>query len=207
MNMNITAAFTIGIGSVSVEEHLPTLRKLFADYGSNLKNVQEDGQGMVTTLVDYFSGNEQTNHLTNNTELAPLRASIEEAARIYAQGCGYAADKYTVEVSTFWLNEMTSGQDHKLHSHYGYNFSGCIYVDMPENAPGINFESFRCRYDMRKMDVAQYTTFNAGAWGFQPIEGQLFIWESWLQHQVNPSTHEGVRRTAAFDVIMKRIPQ
>jgi uncharacterized protein (TIGR02466 family) len=205
--MNIAPTFSVGIGSTSVQEHLPTLRKLFTDCQGELQIVYEGGQGMLTSLGDYFSGDPQTNHLDTNAGLEPLRAAIEDAARVYAAGCGYAADKYTVEVANFWLNEMTAGQMHKPHNHYGYNFSGCIYVDMPKDAPGIRFDSFKGRYDTRKLDIAQYTIFNSAAWDFQPTEGQLFIWESWLQHQVIPSQYEGVRRTAAFDVVMKRIPQ
>ena len=207
MEMNITPTFSIGIASVSVKEHLPVMRKLFGTSSKKLRPVVEGGRKLfTTTLLEYSADTPTTNHLDEHEELAPLRASIEEAAQNYALVCGYAANKYKPEVANFWLNEMTSGQIHPRHTHYGYNFSGCIYVDMPKGASGISFGSFRDRYDKRALDVEQYTMFNAGGWDFYPTEGQLFIWESWVAHQVNPAQYKGVRRVAGFDVVMKRKP-
>jgi uncharacterized protein (TIGR02466 family) len=206
--MNVAPTFAVGIGNTSVEEHLPILRQLFVEHRKDIKPSSQQGKELFsTTLTGYFTDSGATNHLNQHKELFLLRKSIEAAAQSYASTCGYAMAEYVPEVANFWLTEMVAGQTHPKHIHYGYSFSGCIYIDMPENAPGISFLSFRDRYDTHPLNIERYTMFNSGIFDLRPAEGQLLIWESWLAHQVNPGQFDGVRRVAGFDIAMKHIPQ
>ena len=207
--IEINVPFTTPVGVSDISEHLPYLRKLFVDRADEMQiAVHPEINNRFKTTMDAYGPFNWTNNLDDSPESTKLKETIYLAAKEYANACGNAGDKYEPFIVNFWLNEMESGQAHVFHNHSGgMHFSGCIYIDMPENAAGITFKSFRDRFDYIPIAEETYTTFNSSTWKFSPTEGQLYIWESWMMHAVQPSTFEGIRRSAAFDVVMKRIVQ
>jgi len=204
--MELLTPFVFGVGVFDLSEHLPHLRDLFVKNKKKM-SAASNTRGLNTTLLSYAPGVKIADCLDNSVGGNSLRATIELVAKEYAAGCSYKTDGYTPEVSGAWINEMVSGGVHPGHNHPGKTFAGCIYIDMPPNAPGIKFTSPRSRFDYSGLDIAQFTPLNSQMWELTPGEGQLYIWESWLYHGVEDSAagFEGVRRSMAFDVIMKPI--
>ena len=196
--MDIVTPFVVPVAVVDVSKHLPLLRELFT--GSKNKIVPS-GPGFGTTLANYMFG-ATSNCLPQSEKGLELRRDVEKAAVDLATFMGYETDICQPEVKNFWLNEMGSGATHEIHSHFNVHFSGCIYVDLPDNSGNIVFSSFRERYDYVPMRMSEYTIYNSNTWGYTPKEGQLFRWESWIRHGVPATAFEGVRRSAAFDVFM-----
>ena len=201
--MELQTPFVASIGVFDVVEHLPYLRKLFIDKADELLlGTANHARVDFKTTMTVYTPLGGINILDSSEEANKIKAAIGVAAKEYANSCGNTGDKYTPTTVNFWLNEMESGQTHRFHNHPGMHLSGCIYVDMPENTSGITFKSFKERFDYMSLDAAKYTPFNAGSWAFSPTEGQLYIWESWLQHGVEAAEYAGVRRSIAFDVVM-----
>lgn len=199
--MQIGTPFAVPLAICDFSSHLPFLLRRFGE----VKNLNESSPGHATNLKDYEIDGSVNEHLGNSVEADSLRTAIAQTAFQLAEKMGYAVKKYEPVVKNFWMNEMVAGAVHPKHSHYGNHFSGCMYIDVPQNSGGIKFSSPVERFDRPKLDVETYTPFNSMTWLFNPEPGQLFIWESWIQHEVPASQFEGVRRSAAFDVIMKRI--
>ena len=199
--MHLMTPFVMSVGICNVNDSVPYLRQLFKNKADKLVSIQNNNHS--TTLAAY-SPLEYVNDLDDSEESNKVRDQIKSAAMEYATECGYAADKYEPVVVGFWLNEMHSSGKHPIHSHHGLTFSGCIYIDMPLNTSGLRIHSYRARFDYSAMAINNQTVYNASLWEFNPREGQLYLWESWIQHEVIPAEYEGVRRSAAFDVVMKR---
>jgi uncharacterized protein (TIGR02466 family) len=198
--MEIQTPFITPIAVFDVSKHLPFLRAAFK-YAKQQELFKHSKPGFNTTLRIYAM-NVDSDCLPLNEEAAELKQDITNAAVKLAAFMGYTTDEYQPTVKNFWLNEMVSGAEHSLHSHYGVHFSGCIYVDMPDNSGSIVFNSHRERFDYQIMNATKQTAFNSSNWAFAPKEGQLFLWESWIRHYVPAATFEGVRHTAGLDVIM-----
>ena len=200
--MNLLTGFSTVVGDSIVSDCLPFLRKLFVDLDNRLQAPIEFSKNFRTTLAEYNSL-EISNVLDESEEANKVRAVIELAAKDYSIACGYDSYRYTPVVVNFWLNEMKASATHRYHSHPGMHFSGCIYIDMPPKAPGIGFRSHKDRFDYKNIRIKEYNTFNSPGWIINPEEGHLCIWESWVQHGVDSTVYEGVRRSVAFDVVMK----
>ena len=203
--MELHTPFVASVGIFDVADHLPYLRKLFADKVDALimgASTPNRAYANFKTTMSVYKPLGGISSLDESKEADKLKDAIGAAAKEYANSCGYTGDKYNPIVVNFWLNEMESGQTHGYHNHAGMHFSGCIYVDMPENTSGIKFKSFKDRFDYIPLNIEKYTPLNAGSWVFSPSEGQLYIWESWLQHGVEAAEYTGVRRSIAFDVVM-----
>jgi len=179
----------------------------FVEYGKSLFDGQVEltetqGAASYKTSIRYYdSGN------TNSIELessAPLKEFICKCAVEFATTLSYAVELYEPVTKNIWINEMVSGSHHKLHNHYGTNFSGCFYLEVPENSGFITFETLLGRYDRAPMEIKEYTVFNSGSWTVATKRGDLLMWESFLQHQVKPTVYEGKRLCLGFDVVMNR---
>ena len=189
--------FVIPVVVADVQEHLPYLRALFT-----LAHAKEEFctfmPGFQTTLDNYntlqppydFAGRPQ------------LYEDIKELVSSSGKLLGYAHSGYTPVVRRLWLNEMQSGSESRTHSHIGNHFSACIYVDVPKGADSIVFNSPKQRFDYETIEISEYTPYNSTQWTFNPREGELYLWESWMQHSVPRLEFAGTRRTVALDIVM-----
>jgi len=178
----------------------------FVEYGKSLFDgrialFSTDGEASYKTSIKYYDSGRTNSVQIFNSE--PLKEFICTCAIEFAKAIGYSAELYEPSAN-IWINEMTSGSHHKLHNHYGMNFSGCFYIEVPENSGHITFQTLLERYDRSPLDAKEYTVFNSGSWTVGVEKGDLLMWESFLQHQVKPTTYEGVRLCLGFDVIMNR---
>jgi uncharacterized protein (TIGR02466 family) len=181
----------------------------FVEYGKSLFDGQveltsTDGEASYKTSLAYYDSGRTNPVQFLNSE--PLKEFICKCAMEFATTIGYSAELYEPSAN-IWINEMVSGSHHKLHNHYGTNFSGCFYIEVPENSGFITFQTLLERYDRAPMEVKEYTVFNSGTWTVATKKGDLLIWESFLQHQVKPTVYEGKRLCLGFDVIMNRKEQ
>jgi len=199
--MEIQTPFITPVAVFDISKHLPLLRSLFEETKKeNLFGLVSPG--FKTTLTDP-AVSKIKNAFPQSNEMTELKQDIKNASIELATYMGYRGeDRYEPSIDKFWLNEMNSDATHPPHSHYGCHFSGCIYVDIPGDSGKIVFLSPKERYDRLSIDSAQHTVFNSMSWGFDPKEGQLFLWESWIRHFVPAATFEGVRRSVGLDVIM-----
>jgi uncharacterized protein (TIGR02466 family) len=178
----------------------------FVEYGKSLFDGQIEltstkGAASYKTSIEYYDSGRTNSAPFLNSE--PLREFICECSVEFATTLGYSTEPYEPSAS-IWINEMTSGSHHKLHNHYGTNFSGCFYIEVPENSGFISFQTLLERYDKAPIDIREYTLFNSGTWTVETKKGDLLMWESFLQHQVKPMVYEGKRLCLGFDVIMNR---
>jgi uncharacterized protein (TIGR02466 family) len=161
---------------------------------------QAKSLGHKTSLMSYSgSYNKKASALPNTKNLTRF---ICECAKEISDSFGYKTEDYEPMVKNMWINEMSSNSEAEMHSHYGSDFSGCFYVDVPEGSGFIVFETFQTRYDKAELSIKNYTAFNSGNWRIEVKTGDLLIWESFMKHKVMPMQYEGKRLSIAFDVAM-----
>jgi len=195
----IQPIFAIGIGITEGQDHLEYARSLFTTYKDRLTSVPESN-GFDTTLEDYVGEDTSKAEFAAEVSSTPFGQFILESALEYLQAQGFDTDVHEYKIKNLWLNEMVSGSSHTVHSHSGYNVSGCFYVDVPESSNKISFEGFLNRFDKKLLPTKEYTFFNSDTWTLAMSEGQLGCWNSYLRHFVPEQHFEGVRRSIAFDV-------
>jgi uncharacterized protein (TIGR02466 family) len=196
--MDIFPIFAIGLGIQKAPEGLPFARKMFAENKKMLKAVS-NVPGHLTTLGGYKRNTTIVNH-KDTTNLKNIKKLIYTHALNFFAGCGYDTTKYDLEVVNLWLNEMRNTCEHKAHSHYGYQISGCFYVDMPKNTGDILFTNNDKNVAYGMIDSKTYTVYNSMTWRMTPEEGDMYFWRSDVLHQVLSSEFNGVRRSIAFDI-------
>lgn len=198
--MNIYTPFVVPIGVFDLSRFLPDIRLAFdAAKKTGDLTVGSKKAGFWTTLKTYQDDSKED--LKFLAEPSAFENALLDASVEFASAIGYSASKENLKVRNLWLNQMESGTEHGPHRHPAKQFSGCFYVDVPENSGDIMFHSFRERFDYLPPDVQQYTVFNADTYSYAPKEGELFLWESWLKHSVPSANFVGVRRSMAIDIV------
>jgi uncharacterized protein (TIGR02466 family) len=194
--IDLKVLYALPLGIFDASEFVEEAKSLF---NGQIKLKSSKSVNHKTTLGNYLGSSPELVSLPNSK---PLKQFICECAKEFSTAIGYATEHYEPSVKNIWLNEMTSGATHELHNHYGSNFSGCFYVQVPENSGFITFETLLSRYDRAPLEVKEYKVFNSSEWNATVKQGELFLWESFVKHQVKPTAYKGKRLSIAFDVVM-----
>lgn len=97
-----------------------------------------------------------------------------------------------------WANVNEKGNWNMIHNHPGTDLSGVYYVKVPKNSGQILF------FDPRKIDtVDKAFEEQPKIIGSYPVEGNLFMFPSYLEHMVTPNESDETRISIAFNIVTK----
>ncbi len=108
----------------------------------------------------------------------------------------------------YWLNINRKNVFNPPHLHPESHYSGVYYVKVPENCPAIHFLDPRPAHIYSLPDI-NITTGNAfsnnnkydsSIYTYQPVEGKVVVFPSYLMHYVDPNPKENIRISLAFNV-------
>ena len=195
--MEIKPIFSVGIGISECPEAVAFGLELFKENKELFRDTKTNN--FSTTLKSYWHSKNAPEY-KDTKNLYEIKALILKNVIAFFQGCGYDIENYEFVLNSFWLNEMASSSFHKSHMHYGYQVSGCFYVDVPVNSGPIEFTSPFGNAPLGGFEVKEYTPYSSDSWTLLPKPGDMFIWRSDLFHGVPRTSFEGIRKSIAFDV-------
>ena len=105
-----------------------------------------------------------------------------------------------LEMTDCWVNIMGRGAVHGLHLHPLSTISGTYYVAVPRGAPGLKFEDPRLERFMAAPPRVRGARRANRPWvTLGARSGQVFLFESWLRHEVAPHPVAGERVSISFN--------
>jgi uncharacterized protein (TIGR02466 family) len=159
--------------------------------------------GLSTTLQRYNSLQDCA-ILNNQLAVAEIKKSIKQNASLFYAGLGFDVEQLEFEVVNLWLNEMCSGGIHPPHCHYGFQVSGCFYVDVPQGSNLIKFYTPLQKKEHGDNPEKEHNQYNGEFYGNYVEEGDMLFWESLLQHEVPSLKFQGIRRSIAYDLSISK---
>jgi hypothetical protein len=88
-----------------------------------------------------------------------------------------------------FFSSMDNGAYLRKHKHLHCNYSGCMYLDIGIDAPGITF-----------FDPNPYSTGIIKYTAEQLKPGTLLIWPKWLEHEIDQKLNDSPRKVFTFNV-------
>ena len=108
------------------------------------------------------------------------------------------------EYRTLWFNINKKGHYNQLHHHAQCDLSGVLWIKIPPNCGIIEFESSHSYVADNHLcslnEEYKYNTKNYNAFMFNPLEGRMLIFPSYLRHRVEPNESDEDRISVSFNL-------
>lgn len=170
---------------------------------------KRDQEGIVRSNIRSLGGWHSRSNLHYDDAYAEFTKVIDAFCSSIAEDWNYA-ENLKLEMSQLWAIINSPGSFNISHTHPGCLWSGAYYVQAPEDSGDIVFEEPRAVavavagkfQNGRKPDFAMNNIH------FTPVEGEFYIFPSWLSHHVEPnlSTMKGKkseRIVLSFNLMQK----
>ncbi|MFK3888316.1 TIGR02466 family protein [Sphingomonas sp. NPDC079357] len=124
---------------------------------------------------------------------ADLKKLLDRHVATFAKEAGFDLGGRKLKLDSLWVNVMKPGGTHSGHLHPHSVVSGTFYVAVPEGSGALKLED--PRLPMLMAAPPRDGTFVYA----EPRDGALFLWESWLRHEVLTSTAKAERISVSFN--------
>jgi uncharacterized protein (TIGR02466 family) len=129
-----------------------------------------------------------------------LKRRLDRLVKAYADDLNLDLGAGRLKLDSLWVNILKPGAGHSGHIHPHSVISGTMYVAVPPGASALRLEDPRLPLMMaappRRADAPESErTFVHLA----PSPGTVFLWESWLRHEVPPNRARTPRISVSFN--------
>ena len=124
---------------------------------------------------------------------ADLKKLLDRHVATFAREAGFDLGGRKLKLDSLWVNVMKPGGTHSGHLHPHSVVSGTFYVAVPEGSGALKLED--PRLPMLMAAPPRDGTFVYA----EPRDGALFLWESWLRHEVMTSTAKAERISVSLN--------
>jgi len=111
----------------------------------------------------------------------------------FARNCSFELGGRRLKLDSLWANVLEPGGTHSGHIHPHSVVSGTIYVAVPPGAGPLKIEDPR-------LPLMMAAPQRPGTFIYaEPKPGTIFLWESWLRHEVPAGNADRERISISFN--------
>ena len=134
---------------------------------------------------------------TRDPAFADLKRHLDRHVAAFAREAGLELGGRRLKLDSLWVNVMKPGGTHSGHLHPHSVVSGTVYLAVPPGSGALKLEDPR-------LPMLMAAPPRAGTFVYaEPQVGTVFLWESWLRHEVmphaGPAAKGGERVSASFN--------
>lgn len=157
----------------------------------------EDGAGQAWSEAHGYRGYTSYASLDDlpqrDPRFADLVRHLNRHVAAFARESGFDLGGKRLKLDSLWVNVLEPGGTHSGHIHPHSVVSGTVYIHVPPGAGPLKIEDPRLPLMMaapQRPDTFIYAT---------PQVGTVFLWESWLRHEVPAGTAAEERISISFN--------
>ncbi|MBB5698047.1 TIGR02466 family protein [Sphingomonas yantingensis] len=133
---------------------------------------------------------------------ADLKRALDKHVAAFARDCAFDLGG-RLKLDSLWVNVLKPGGTHSGHIHPHSVVSGTVYIAVPPGSGALKLEDPRLPMLMaapgRTDDAPEPLRPFVYA---EPAVGSVFLWESWLRHEVMPNAAKSDRISVSFNYRM-----
>lgn len=137
---------------------------------------------------------------SRDPDCAELVRRLNRHVAAFAADCAFHLAGRRLKLDSLWVNVLKPGGAHSGHIHPHSIVSGTVYVAVPPGAGALRLEDPRLPMLMaappRRDDAPEDLRTFVYA---EPRPGSVFLWESWLRHEVVPGAAKSERISISFN--------
>ena len=169
-----------------------------------LELAREDGAGRRWSREHGYRGYTSyasLNDLPNrDPRFAELVRHLNRHVVAFAADCAMELGVRRLKLDSLWVNVLKSGGAHSGHIHPHSVVSGTVYVAVPPGSGALKLEDPRLPMMMAAPPRHAEAPEDLRTFVYaEPQPGSVFLWESWLRHEVVPGTGKAERISISFN--------
>jgi uncharacterized protein (TIGR02466 family) len=130
---------------------------------------------------------------------ADLKRKLDKHAAAYADALNFDLGG-RLKLDSLWVNVLEPHGSHSGHIHPHSVLSGTVYVEVPPGSGALKLEDPRLPLMMAAPSRAKDAPEPQQRFIYlQPEAGSVFMWESWLRHEVTPNAARKPRISLSFN--------
>ncbi len=137
---------------------------------------------------------------TRDPRFGDLKRHLDRHVAAFAKECAFDLGGKRLKLDSLWVNLLKPGGTHSGHIHPHSVVSGTLYIAVPPGSGALKLEDPRLPMLMaaptRLPDAPQDLAPFVYA---EPQLGTIFLWESWLRHEVMPNAAKSERLSISFN--------
>ena len=165
-----------------------------------IEDIIQKGLFQNKTLTDYHS---HDSYLFD-TKLKNLKKFCEQHIENYVEQVINPIQELDFYITQSWLNVVEPGGSIHRHWHANSIISGSFYISTEEDDRIVFTDPNKAVKGILKLDQKEYNVWNSQTWFFPVENNLLFLFPSWLEHEVAPNEKATTNRISlAFNVFAK----
>ncbi len=129
-----------------------------------------------------------------------VKKALDKHVANFAKDLEYNLDGRKLVLEDLWINILPEGGNHGSHLHPHSVISGTTYVSMPDGTSSLKLEDPRSGRMMAAPPRQKEARRDLQAFIYmKPDIGDVFLWESWLRHEVPVNQSEFDRVSVSFN--------
>lgn len=139
--------------------------------------------------------------LLQHKEFEPLGRIIIQEANNFANRLELDTSRHPLKFTECWVNIYGEGHAQEMHQHANSVISGIYYVKAP---PGSGQLLIHSPYHDTMLDppILKPNGINNSIVSFEPREGLMVLFRSYVKHSVKPTKGKAERVSIAFNLLM-----
>ncbi|OYU15165.1 MAG: hypothetical protein CFE37_07175 [Alphaproteobacteria bacterium PA4] len=164
----------------------------------------EDRAGRAWAKTNGYQGYTSYASLTDlpqrDPAFADLKRHLDRHARSFADAVHFDLGGRKPKLDSLWVNVLKPGGGHSGHIHPHSIISGTLYIAVPPGAGPLKLEDPRLPLMMNAPGRTPEAPETSRPFVYRaPQPGTLFLWESWLRHEVPAGTAKSDRISISFN--------
>ena len=131
-------------------------------------------------------------NVLGDPRFASIRSFVQESIDTYVRDILKSPNK--LGIASSWCNYAQRGDRHHQHNHMNAYLSGVYYL-----TSGSTIRFLRPQLSSLMLDQTEQNPMNADVFDFEPQQGSLILFPSYLMHQVAPHELDEPRVSLAFN--------
>ncbi len=165
---------------------------------------QEDAAGRAWCRAHRYGGYTSYASLTDlptrMSVFGALKTRLDRHARAFAGSLHFDLGEGRLRLDSLWVNILKPGAAHSGHIHPHSVLSGTYYVATPPGSSALKLEDPRLPLMMAAPPRHAEAPEDTQSFVYlQPAAGDLYLWESWLRHEVPANAARTPRVSVSFN--------
>jgi uncharacterized protein (TIGR02466 family) len=129
-----------------------------------------------------------------------LKRVLDKHAAAFAKAAHFDLGGKRPKLDSLWVNVLKPGGAHSGHIHPHSIISGTVYIRTPPGSGALKLEDPRLPLMMAAPGRTQDAPEAQKPFIYkQPAKGTIYLWESWLRHEVVPGNAKSDRISISFN--------